>query len=1084
MRAHAIVIGIDGYSHAEWRLTGAVRDAIAFARWAVTAGGVGPADLTLLLSPLADDPPLGERLQADGGAPDLSDRVRPATRDAIAKTFYAYQTGAGKDVDRLWFYYGGHGVAAAGQGTTAGPLIVPADVDDLNYYVNLEPIFLETFRGFMEDLPPKEQFYFVDACRDVLPPVGNKSLSQQLIWDVRNVDDDDLATQAIFFATTAGSRAKELRGHGLFGRALIAALRGLGPNLSPPAAPPPAGQTPRRRLLFDNLLSFVKDAVARVMKDLPGLQIPTGSINRATGSIVVAEFAANELPTAKLTAILDPQAARGSARIEFLQWNDETSAWVTRSANPAPLGPPVPELATFELRGGSHFLRVRANGFQDATPEVLVYEDKRIPIELQPIPPGLPSLEQPSLTLPGGGAADDDALETAWHPRSNLGAIVVRSVDRLARVGVFDGGGNERGRAYESLEVRDLAPGPYRVVAELSGAARSEAIVQVRAGETIETLLDIPAAPASEVLAKNLEASGIGTIGGYTGFSEHLGPVANARLGSMLAYAAWAARWPASEGFERLRSMGVNPLAALARDGSAVQILIGVGSRRDESLLDGVRVQLEAGPSLTLEPIGNLLGAAQTAAILPAGPILVRVEMPDAAPASFALSLIPGFITVLILTREDNDVEVQQYLNPIDPLQPAAEGFDRPMKDDVRLIELAWRALEGRDPLDAVEHHGLIEGKRSNPLLGVIAGYRMYGTDRAEQFRAIPQPPARREKTRSALWNLVQFFPWLPDVHVLAGLYDPERRDQHFQRAMQTGTPVLVEGFWTLVDWLTTTAMRRSVAPPTLGRAVLPGTVWTAFAESAGSARAGVVRILPSAGRPFFGDPSTSRVAAFARCVGRLDFEDGRDPLLCSCTLVAPRLAICPRRFALEFADESSDGIWTIRRAVRVRFGSEPSSERAVARIVRTLRPPSDVSIEDGTVPRQVLDQGWPVVLELSEDASGAPPATRSQPPAAGTRVVVNGFPRTDAKIPSESFARYFIGAAGEKHVMPGTVLRSAGDSWTFEYDCFTTDGVSGGAVVDLESGALAGMHVAASRPREGRKRGAAISLIRWLPIE
>ena len=63
MRAHAIVIGIDGYTKPEWRLNGAVRDAIDFARWAVTGGGVDPADLTLLLSPRPDDRPLAERLR-------------------------------------------------------------------------------------------------------------------------------------------------------------------------------------------------------------------------------------------------------------------------------------------------------------------------------------------------------------------------------------------------------------------------------------------------------------------------------------------------------------------------------------------------------------------------------------------------------------------------------------------------------------------------------------------------------------------------------------------------------------------------------------------------------------------------------------------------------------------------------------------------------------------------------------------------------------------------------------------------------------------------------------------------------------
>src|SRR5262249_36516079 len=154
----------------------------------------------------------------------------------------------GKDADRLWFYYGGHGLQPPAQAPSAGPLIVPADVMDINRYVTYEPVGLEMFRVGMEDVAPKGQFYFVDACRDVLPPLGNKVVTQQAVWDVTNIDDAKLSTQVIVPATTAGQRAKEVRGHGLFGRALIAGLRGLGPDLSPPAELPPPGQVARMRL--------------------------------------------------------------------------------------------------------------------------------------------------------------------------------------------------------------------------------------------------------------------------------------------------------------------------------------------------------------------------------------------------------------------------------------------------------------------------------------------------------------------------------------------------------------------------------------------------------------------------------------------------------------------------------------------------------------------------------------------------------------------------------------------------------------------------------------------------------------------
>src|SRR5215216_1825782 len=147
MRAHAVVIGIDSYPKPEWCLTGAVRDAVAFARWAVTAGGVDLKDLRLLLSPLPDGPPLAELLKADQGAPDLSAQTTDASWQSIAKTFQAYRTGAGKDADRLWFFYAGHGLAENAAAPGAGPLVVPADIDDIDFYINMKPLGLEMFRG-------------------------------------------------------------------------------------------------------------------------------------------------------------------------------------------------------------------------------------------------------------------------------------------------------------------------------------------------------------------------------------------------------------------------------------------------------------------------------------------------------------------------------------------------------------------------------------------------------------------------------------------------------------------------------------------------------------------------------------------------------------------------------------------------------------------------------------------------------------------------------------------------------------------------------------------------------------------------
>ena len=1094
MRAHAIVIGIDGYPRPDWCLTGAVRDAIEFARWAVTAGGVGTDALTLLLSPLPGDPPLAELLKPDRGAPDLSPQAKGADWDSVRKTLFAYEKGRAKDAHRLWFYYAGHGLAPPTQDTSAGPLVVPSDVDDLDFYVSSNPIGLETFRGFMQDVPPKEQFFFVDACRDVLPPTGNKVLSQQLVWHFRTIEDDLLATQAVFLATTAGQRAKEIRGHGLFSRALLAALRGLGPELRPPTAPPPRGERARSRLLFHDVVEFVRAAVADGLRRLPGVQasdlkqVPYSQVNRLTGELFIADFAPEALPTAKVSAIIDPRDARPSARIEFLRWDEDQNDFVPRTANPAPMGPPVPEEARFEVRGGSHHLRITADGFERLDFPILVYEDKRFPIELQPQSAATPS---PSDVSFGG-------LESVAVDRAT---IVVRCLDQLARVAVFDGGGNERGRAYGEVRVEGLAPGPYRVSAELTSTDRVEETVQAQAGQTHDVLLRLAAPPLSRALAQGLAAADIVVDETYAHPSESFGPVALGGLGSILAYAAWAARWPESWGFYHLRAIAVDPLPGIDPQGSAVQVLIGDALDSEPSFARGCRVELRSSEAavqhwnvihlggghadaLPLATLPGLPAAVQGATVLPPGPLRVRVEIPGFAPASFAVALLPGFVTVLVLTREqDGDVDVQQHLNPIDPMVPVAAGFGPPMPDDVRLVELAWRALKSRDPLDAVEHRGLIEGKRSNPMLGVIAGYRMAKTDRADQFRgpagALPPDAVAGP---SPLWNMVRFFPGLPDVHVLAGIYDPDRRDEHFQRAMDAGTPVLVEGFWTLVEWLTETSRRAGVPPPVLRENVMPATVWTSFADAAPAPRVEGVRVVDAAGRSRAGARYGDLAGPASRSVGRLDADSDRpEDFLCSSFLIAPRVAVCPIHFALRFAEEQSDGSWTRKRAVRVRFDpADARSEREVALVLSALRPPSGTEVDAGTLDRKTLGQCWPVLMLLSEPSEAPPLRIAAAGPPAGHPVAVIGFPRSDARIPSETFARHFAGSAGEKHVMTGTVLRSPGESYTLDYDCFTADGTSGGPVVDLDSGDVVGMHVASHQSAQGRKRGVAVVLTRF----
>lgn len=1080
MRTRAIVIGIDQYTKPEWSLTGAVRDAVRFAHWALHEGGVAPEDLILLLGPLRDEPPLAD--------PDLAALValgKPATRTAIAKAWHAYQTGAGKDADRLFFYYAGHGLAPPGGATDAGPLIVPADVEDLDFYVNFEPLGLETFRGAMQNVAPKQQFFFIDACRDVLPITGNRILTQQLLWDLRGIDDDSLSTQAVFLSTTAGQKAKEIRGEGLFGRALIAALKGLGPKLLPPSAPPPPGQPPRLRLLFDQLVKFVIEAVKRGLNELPEADvnarkgIPYARVSRLTGEIPIAEFEPASIPTAIIGAVVDPEEARAIAGITFFRWDEETDAWVVRTANPAPLAPPLPEVASFKVRGGTHFLRVEAHGYATQDRELLIFEDKRFPIELEPlnvllgasVPRGIARGGLESIR-DGDMSFEADVVET--------GGIEVICRDRLARLAVYDGGGRELIRGYEAIRINDLVPGLYKVTAEMIASDRVEQSVVVRPGETQTVPLEV-SSRLSPTVASVLSDNQISVTDGYAFPSEHFGPVANLSLASLLAYAAWGARWPQGMGFHHVRSLGVDPLPGLDPAGSALQVLVADAQGGAEAIAQ-CRVAVEtsdvlhaegeaaARTDVALTVLPTLPMAVQGSASLAPGTARVHVQVPAFAPASFAIALLPGFVTVLIIAREDDgDIDVRQHLNPIDPTVPVAPDFEPPRADDVRLVDLASRALESRDPLDSVEFGGLLEGKRSNPMLGVIAGYRMLGTSREDQFRGTAG--------KSPMANMLRLFDGLPDVHVLAGLYDAQHRDDHFQRAAERGTPVLADGFWALMQWLTATAMRANEPPPALRESVLPGIVWTAFSEPAVAARPGALRFVTSAGQTRFGDSQArDSLTQAARAVGRLEIESR---LFASVSLLEPRIVICPWFVAAEIGSENADGSWTMRdRNTRVVFDPmDEGTARLVTRIVRTLRPAPGIELSGGSLDRDTLSKGWPVLLELAEDVPFAPLTRTSTVLEGGDAVAVIGFPQDDARLPPGTFAQHFAGSVGEKHVMPGVILRAPDGTGTLDYDCFTAAGTSGGPVIHLATGAIVAMHVAALPAAGGRKRGVGVVL-------
>jgi len=147
-----------------------------------------------------------------------------------------------------------------------------------------------------------------------------------------------------------------------------------------------------------------------------------------------------------------------------------------------------------------------------------------------------------------------------------------------------------------------------------------------------------------------------------------------------------------------------------------------------------------------------------------------------------------------------------------------------------------------------------------------------------------------------------------------------------------------------------------------------------------------------------------------------------------------------------------------------------------VRRIVGALRPSAGDRPDVGGLPALPIES-WPLVLELSEPAVALPLARATRVPELNQRVAVIGFPRDQSSMSSGAFGDHFARTAGEKQVMPGAVVRASEGAATFEYECFTPAGTGGGPVIDLETGTVVGMHVAALPAVDGRTRGVAVSL-------
>jgi uncharacterized caspase-like protein len=204
----AVVVGVDRYWRKDACLKGAVNDALNFTEWLVASGEVPNQNVFLLLGP-DDDRPLPRQA------------LRP-TRDNIIQLIDRLALKSGSAGERLYFYYAGHGLSTGGRLQQA---LLPENFTDRD---TQQSFSLESLRDYYATTQFREQFFFIDACRNV-PWEGEFKIGE---WPRPQQRPAGAAApqQFVFLATSPGVKAVELleagNERGAFSDALLRAVRG------------------------------------------------------------------------------------------------------------------------------------------------------------------------------------------------------------------------------------------------------------------------------------------------------------------------------------------------------------------------------------------------------------------------------------------------------------------------------------------------------------------------------------------------------------------------------------------------------------------------------------------------------------------------------------------------------------------------------------------------------------------------------------------------------------------------------------------------------------------------------------------
>jgi uncharacterized caspase-like protein len=437
----AVVIGINEYWRREACLQGARADALLMCQWLLKdeadgGGGVPPRQLFVIL----DAEPVQEaRSDAAGGTgfrfPPAVNLFRNTGKKVINDVLANVCQKSGGLGDRLYFYFAGHGLTALENGSGL-PAVAAGDFNWANTENSLS---LQSILDYFKATEFEDQFFFIDACRNILRE--GKLKVGGAPWPKERRATAPQPQQFVLFATSPGVEAAEIafagrESGGAFTDGLLRALDGEGS--AKVYDPKKARMLVRWNKLFDYVLRDVtarqfRFKAAKQMREAELIQVPQDSLGqkgaanmagqpRDTDPILTSHDPAR-FPKVDLDVRLEPPGTRTVATVWVhgpprLKTPVETASQIS--------GSPV----SFKLAPRWYNVIGEANGYEPVEDEATVelYQNKEITLMWKPL--SATQSAGPPAPPPGSGGQGAGIQPPAAPLRSGEGAAAPASSAR------------------------------------------------------------------------------------------------------------------------------------------------------------------------------------------------------------------------------------------------------------------------------------------------------------------------------------------------------------------------------------------------------------------------------------------------------------------------------------------------------------------------------------------------------------------------------------------------------------------------------------------------------------------------------